>query len=522
MKRILALVCAVMLCATLFPACGSPPGSSAPAASNTPAGIASSTSSGEAVPISIFCGDFGRVIKEDNSVVKEVEARTGTKISLTIVPVAEYLQKVNLFAASDSLPDIVRFLQYDHFQYISSGALLDLAPYLDKYPDLKKSQPQEAWDLVTVQGAIYTVPNFNVPGKFSYYMRKDWLDKLDLPVPETLEQLRETLIAFTYNDPDGNGVNDTWGLGTMSKMSDKMKVNPFMQIFGAYGVMPYAYFEKDGKAYDPLLTGEYKQALEYCRMLYCDDKVVDPDVFIIPEDETQQRIVQGKIGSARGWWADICERINDQLKMPEVTPGSEWVIVNNIKGPNGDYGMLANDICSYSSSVAASSKNTDKALELLNFIGSDEGFMLTSYGIEGVHYTVDAAGEYADRTEEGREAMNAKWLDVLSQFVYRVRDYQRLLIKSNPSYEEHLVGARDGRLYTNLFEGISTEVTQKYIPDLDAVALDWFVKFVTDEVSLDQFDVFVAEYKSKGGDAVMESYLQEYNSRKGTSLTAGN
>lgn len=532
MKKFLAVFFVIAMSIGTLSACStgtSTPSSSAAAttaaatstAGNATAVATTTAPSGKRVPITIFTGDFGRIVKEDNPVVEQVGIKTGTVIKMSIIPASEYIQKLNLYISSDTLPDIVRFAGYDSFRYVSSGALLEISGSLSKYPQLYNSQPKEAWDLVTVQGKIYTVPNYNVPGKYSYYMRQDWLDKLSLKAPTNLEELRTVLKAFTNNDPDGNGKKDTWGLGTMSKVTS-VKVNPFMQIFGAYGIQPYAFYQKDGKAYNPLLSNEYKMGLEYCRMLYVDDKVVDPDVFIIPEDEAQQRIVQGRIGSARGWWADICERINDQLKMPTVTPSAKWSIVNTIKGPNGDYGMLGNDITSFSSSISAKSKNIDKCYELLNFIGSDEGFMLTSYGIKDKDYTVDTNGKFVARTPAGTEAMNAKWLDVLSQFVYRVKDYQKILITASPTYEPYLIGARDGKLYMNIFEGINTDVTQKYLADLDKVALDWFVKFVTGGASLDQFDAFVKEYKSKGGDAIMESYLTEYNARKGTKLVAGN
>ena len=44
-------------------------------------------------------------------------------------------------------------------------------------------------------------------------IRKDWLDKLGLSVPVTLDDYYEVMKAFTFNDPDGNGVNDTYGYG---------------------------------------------------------------------------------------------------------------------------------------------------------------------------------------------------------------------------------------------------------------------------------------------------------------------
>lgn len=472
-------------------------------------------------PISIISFDYARIVIEDDPIREKIGEKTGTELNVNIVPTDQFLQKVNLMIAANDVPDIIRFNGYDHFQYIDTGALLDLTPYLEKYPDLYAVMPKEAWDLVTVDGHIYTIPNYNVPGKYSYYIRKDWLDNVGLTQPKTLEELREMLIAFTYNDPDKNGKDDTYGL-SVHEMIAGMEVTCFMPIFGAYGVQPNRFFEKDGMAYNPVLTENYKKALEFCYQLYSVDKVVDPDIFVIQSDAALQNIVNSKTGSSVGWWATICEAVNDRLKMPSICPEASWVMANDITGPDGDYGMMANNLNSFTVSISADSPNVDKCFELLNYLGSDEGFMLSCYGEEGVHYTVDEQGKFLARTEAGTQAMNDKWLDLMSQYVYRVMEYQEILCTINPGYREFQQAAMNAKLYHSLFEGISTEESTTYLADLNQILLDWSVKFITGKEPLDKFDEFVADYKENGGDLVLNAYIDEYNARHGTSLVAGN
>lgn len=57
------------------------------------------------------------------------------------------------------------------------------------------------------------------------FWRKDWLDKLGLEVPKTLDDYEKVLTAFVEEDPDGNGKKDTAGLASV--LSELM--------FGAYG-----------------------------------------------------------------------------------------------------------------------------------------------------------------------------------------------------------------------------------------------------------------------------------------------
>lgn len=476
---------------------------------------------GERVPISILSFDYGRIAIENDPIIEKIGQITGTDISVTIVPTDQFLQKVNLMMAANELPDIIRFQGYDHFQYIDSGFLLDITDYLNDYPDLYAAMPKEAWDMVTVDGRIYTVPNYNVPGKYSFYLRQDWLKNVSMEAPTNLDELRAVLNAFTFNDPDGNGKGDTYGLSTNGTITN-MDVTCFMPIFGAYGVQPNRYFEKDGAVYNPVLTENYKNALAYCYELYSVDKVVDPDVFVVQGDAALQNIVNSKVGSAVGWWSLVCEVLNDQQKMKEIQPNAEWVVVNDLKGPEGDYGMLGNNLNTFTVSIASTTKNVEKCLELLNYLGSDEGFMLSCYGEQGIHYTVDEIGNFLARTEEGTTAMNDKWLDTLSQYVYRVMEYQEILCTINPHYRQYQQAAMNSKLYQNIFEGITTEASTMYLSDVNQILLDWSVRFITGKESLDNFDMFVQEYKVSGGDEIMESYLRVYNERKGTNLVAGN
>ena len=69
-------------------------------------------------------------------------------------------------------------------------------------------------------------------GQCLIIFRQDWLDKLGLKYPETLDDMKNVLIAFTNNDPDGNGKNDTYGY-TAEKPSSSSGVTPFDWVFFA-------------------------------------------------------------------------------------------------------------------------------------------------------------------------------------------------------------------------------------------------------------------------------------------------
>jgi multiple sugar transport system substrate-binding protein len=79
------------------------------------------------------------------------------------------------------------------------------------YPNYDKIIPA-AWDtLYGSDGKIYGTP-WSVQAQAMYY-RQDWLDALGMDVPTTWDEMVEVGLAMTYEDPDGNGKDDTYGVG---------------------------------------------------------------------------------------------------------------------------------------------------------------------------------------------------------------------------------------------------------------------------------------------------------------------
>ena len=530
-KTVTILVCLLMV-VTMLAGC-SPAATTAPTttkspAVTTPAGTTAApttpqtTAVGKPTEISFFAPNFDRIIKDDNIVVKEVEKRTNTKLSFSFVPGAEFTTKLNLLIAADTLADVTRINGYAFFDYISQGVFMELTPLLKQYgPNILKTMPQKVWDLATFQGKLYSIPSANYPGKYNYYIRQDWLDNLGLKKPSTTTELREVLKAFTYNDPDKNGKKDTYGYTTESTFTT-VPGTAFTAFFGAFGVMPNAYYEKDGKVFAPMITPQYKEAVEYIRTLYLDDQSIDPDIFIIQADQAKQNIVQGKIGGTTGWWSRIVEEFYDRMKMNEVTPAAKWSMLDTLKGPRGETGMMSNGYVSWTSVISAKSKVSVETIKLLDYLCTEEGAILANVGIKDIHYTTNADGSYKERLPAGATGMNEKWLDVMSQWVMVIDTNQMLYKKNNPKYAEPIDTAKARPLYYNLFEGISTVESQKLNAGLDKLTAEWFVKFVTGAEPMSNFDKYVAAWKEKGGTEVFASLLKEYNARNGKTFVAGN
>ena len=131
-------------------------------------------------------------------------------ITMKFVPVVRLheIERLNVLMASNDAPDIV--FTYDLptvYNYVRYGGLTDLGKPLDKYgPNLKKYLGREVLDLGVFNGAQYTIPAKRVLyGAINGFIRKDWLDKLGMPMPKTTQEWYNTMKAFKEKDPGGMG-----------------------------------------------------------------------------------------------------------------------------------------------------------------------------------------------------------------------------------------------------------------------------------------------------------------------------
>ena len=113
-------------------------------------------------------------------------------------------------------------------------------------------------------------PSLYLAERKGLFIRKDWLQAVGMEMPKTWEELYEVCHAFTYNDPDGNGVNDTYGL-----TGDGMGT---LRYFFASTGSANRYWNKDaeGNWYFGALADENVKVLEWLRKMY-EDGSIDPD-----------------------------------------------------------------------------------------------------------------------------------------------------------------------------------------------------------------------------------------------------
>ncbi|RED61890.1 extracellular solute-binding protein [Cohnella lupini] len=249
---------------------------------------------------------------EDNVHTRWAKEKFGIdfKVDWSVGTGEAYTTKLRLLMNSNGdLPDV--FTLNDptlENQVVDSGKVMDVTEAFDKYasPRLKElyAKYPEIWNTVSYEGKHYGLPTFNAISSFSVlWIRQDWLDKLGLQVPKTIEDMDKVMDAFVNQDPDGNGKKDTIGLSLSLKKGVSTVKDTFMVssdfLFGHSAVPTYWTEGADGKLQYGSVQPTMKQGLaklsEWMKKGY-----LDKDAGAMDESKAAESFVQGKSGMVFG------------------------------------------------------------------------------------------------------------------------------------------------------------------------------------------------------------------------------
>ncbi|MCM3626129.1 extracellular solute-binding protein [Paenibacillus glycanilyticus] len=264
---------------------------------------------------------------ENNRWTKLFAEKNGVVTHYKLVnPQGDYAQKLKLSIASGDLPDIYIVTdKSDLKQLAEGGAIQEMGPIYDQYasPLLKsiiESESMKVFDPMTYDGKVYGVPA-KMPSTNGYnhlWIREDWLQKLGLERPKTMDDLYHVANAFAKQDPDGNGKADTFGLGLHKDFLNGMK-----GLFWSYKAYPdFWYKNASGQIVYGSAQQEMKKPLELLARMY-KEGLVDHEFGSNDESKMLESVVAGKTGMiyAPHWTAYSVE------KTMENDPQAKWIVV---------------------------------------------------------------------------------------------------------------------------------------------------------------------------------------------------
>lgn len=386
-KKRFAMVTAALLSTMLLAtACGGGNDSSTAPSPGASQSANASPQSKAVTPIEVMMTGWGTTLPSNDFIKPVLDKALNTNLTLTVTNGSDdFIQKLNLRAAGADLPDIIKFAsKTEYLEYAKRGLLLDLTPYKDKLADVQKLVGDQVFSRAEVGGkpyALTTTPNiyYGVP-----WVRKDWLGKLGLAVPKTLDELLEVSKAFTTRDPDGNGKNDTFGITSELTVLASL-------VMPLHGVTD-GFYLKNGQMVHGIYQQEMKDAVAYMKKMI-DSGSIDPEIASNKLANYRDKAFQGKAGIAVMNWTHIVK--DDAVKVwKEANPNADWIMLSELSGPTADtLGTkekgATGAYLAISKSVEKDKAKLDKIFELFNYVSKGDGLNLVQFGLKDTHFKVE-------------------------------------------------------------------------------------------------------------------------------------
>lgn len=518
-KVTLAMLSVLMLLTTLLSACSSSNGgSSAP--------VEEEEQGNKLTSMEVFSelGSWAaQSIKTygDNLVFQEMEKMTGVKVKWVHPPSGQTTEQFNLMVASNDLPDMI---VYNWFsapggmkKFVDDGVILDLTPYLEEHaPNFMKlmnEHPEARKQSMDDESRYYCMPMLRLDDPLRVVngpqVRIDWLEKLNMERPTTIDDWYDMLKAFKADNPSG------WPL-TGQKF---VGINGIGNLVGAWGISYDMYVDNGTIKYGPL-DPKFKEALTFIHQLFSEG-LIDPDYMINNREKQDAKVTSGASGVMFG-----VQPSNFMRTMVESGREPNFVM-DGVSWPTGADGKAYSLINSYTyqaetpcAAITTKAEHPGEIVAWLDYAYGEEGNMLFNLGIEGETYTiVDGVGQYTEiitQNEDGLgvSAAMGKYTMALNGWAMAqdVQYHRQLMLPYGYPAADYWRTADMSLLMPRLtFTTEETQQVARLKTDIDTYSQEMFDKFTTGQASLDEYDAFVQRLIDMGIEPLIAIYQAAYD-----------
>lgn len=478
-----------------------------------------------------------RTYESGLAVFQEMEQKTGVKLKFETTIQADFdtVTQTRL-AAGAGLADIISLPgpTVDPLRYANDGVIIEIGELIAQHaPNISAwfdKEPGYRKDMTTPDGKIYSLGFQMVENNGAandslmppaHVIRGDWLEKLGLEMPTTIDELEKVFIAFRDEDPNGNGQKDEipysfpkgWNIIRMLGWSYDLHLS-FNQGY---------YPDANGQIQYDIIRPEFKELLTLANRWYAEGLI---DQGFTPEnwDKWNSQIINSMVGCVPMSTIYPDAVWNGTIREMEGNDTAGFVPMYPIAGPSGasisEASFGASDIPRFS--ITRDCKDPELAIKFIDYTCySEQGILWNEFGIEGQTYDmVDGKPIMRDSILHSPDGMtNEMWRiggyhsilpQVLTAEGRRAAfiQYENVFDISSKIYNEVTVKTPLLRL------GLPTAEEAREIStitvDLDTYVNEMIDKFILGDVPLSEFDNFVQTIKGMGIDRILEIKQLQY------------
>ncbi len=457
------------------------------------------------------------VWKDDWPTTKELQRLTGIKLKNTASNATTISREAfNLLMASGDLPDIVagNELRHEFVRYGMEGAFQPLNDLIEKHaPNLKKflaSNPEIRKAITAPDGNIYWIP-YVPDGKYArgWFIRYDWLDKLGLKAPQTVDELYTVLKAFRDKDPNGNGQKDEVPLFFREPNSELQRLLVFWDGRSSGSDFAHDFYVDGGKIKHPYTGENYRVGMRNIAKWYAEG-LIDKEVFTRGARAREVLLGNNQGGMTYDWFASTAS-YNTSLK--DKVAGLKFMAVEPPASPSGKRinenrrSRMRPD----GWAMTVNNKHPVETIKLFDFYFSPQGRLLSNFGVAGVHYDmVDGKPRYKPEILNGKAPVNTQMWEIGAQIpigFWQDYEYERqwtdqIALQGIDLYEK-------GNFLIDEFLGVSMTVEERqvfdrHMPNIQTYMLETMQAWVLGSRDVDKdWEGYNAQLKKLGLDKVM-------------------
>lgn len=335
----------------------------------------------------------------------ELEKRTGIQLDFQHPPLQQEQDQFNLLVASGKYPDVVEFDWLHSYaggpsKAIKDGVIVRLNDLIDKYaPNYTRvlaDRPDWRKQVVTDEGDIYAFPFLRSdPALLTFVgpvIRADWLDKLGLKVPTTLDDWHTMLQAFKDQNPNGQGTTipfSPWFASIPGGWNAWYAAGAFLAhaFIGAWGIT-MGFYQVNGTVMYGALQPEFQDFAQMMRTWFSEG-LIDPDFPSTDQASFDAKVTSGRLGSMVALDGNGIGKYMGLVKDPTFKlVGAPYPVIKA-----GEKPLLGQRDFNYpgsgSAAISTQNKHLAETVKELDYGYSGDGHVLFNFGTQGVSYTLE-------------------------------------------------------------------------------------------------------------------------------------
>ncbi|MFD0713528.1 ABC transporter substrate-binding protein [Paenibacillus sp. GCM10027626] len=456
---------------------------------------------------------------------QELEKITGTKVEFQH-PAGEAAEQINLLLATNKLPDVIYYtwnsVAKGPDNAIKDKSIIRLNELIESdapnFSQYLKDNPEIKKEITTDDGNIYVMPKIDLNDwtlvNSGPIIRKDWLEKLGLPLPETIDDWYKTLKAFKEQDPNGNGKADEIPLlpEYMSAWASAWNVGNY--FYQKDGVVKFGPVEPEFKQFVTTMAKWYQEGLIDQDYAATDTKLRDAKM----STNTLGAFV-GYVGSGLGKYLDLVKPTNPDFDLA----GAPFPVAN--AGDTNHFGMKSSPFIGQGAAISGANKNPAETMKWLDFGFSQQGHMLYNFGVEGKSYVMEnGKAKFTDFIMNNPDKLTktqalGNVTPGYGPYSYDQDAMRQLSDREQQNKAREEWAKADG---TYVLPAITLKAEEdmefaNIMNDIDTFYGEKFNKFIMGTEPLANFDNFVETIKGMGIDKaiqIQQAALDRYNNRK--------